>query len=58
VNTKIRELATEAFEPVPWVWEEKFGELIIEEVLRTCEHHPTWTGRMVGEHIKQHFGVK
>jgi len=36
---------------------EKFAELIVEEMLQTCEDHPGWTGRMIGEQIKQHFGV-
>ena len=42
-------------------WEaamEKFAELIVAEMLQTCEDHPGWTGRMIGEEIKQHFGVK
>ena len=37
---------------------EKFAELIVKEMLQTCEDHPAWTGRMIGEHIKQHFGVE
>jgi hypothetical protein len=37
---------------------EKFAELIVREMLQTCEDHPAWTGRMIGEQIKQHFGVK
>jgi hypothetical protein len=37
---------------------EKFAELIVREMLVTCEDHPAWTGRMIGEQIKQHFGVK
>jgi hypothetical protein len=37
---------------------EKFAELIVAEMLQTCEDHPAWTGRMIGEQIKQHFGVK
>ena len=36
---------------------EKFAELIVKEMLQTCEDHPAWTGRMIGEQIKQHFGV-
>ena len=36
----------------------KFAELIVKEMLQTCEDHPAWTGRMIGEHIKQHFGVE
>ena len=37
---------------------EKFAELIVREMLVTCEDHPAWTGRMIGEQIKQHFGVE
>ena len=37
---------------------EKFAELVVKEMLQTCEDHPAWTGRMIGEQIKQHFGVK
>ena len=37
---------------------EKFAELIVKEMLQTCEEHPAWTGRMIGEEIKQHFGVE
>lgn len=33
----------------------KFAELIIQEMLQTCENHPEWTGRMIGEQIKYHF---
>lgn len=36
----------------------KFAELIVKEVLQTCEDHPGWSGRMIGEQIKQHFGVE
>ena len=42
-------------------WEavlEKYAELIVREMLHTCEDHPAWTGRMIGEEIKQHFGVE
>jgi len=35
-----------------------FAELIVKEMLVTCEEHPAWTGRMIGEQIKQHFGVE
>ena len=43
-----------------WVdyYSEKFAELIIQEMLVTCEEHPAWTGRMIGEQIKEHFGVQ
>ena len=37
---------------------ERFAELIVREILVTCEEHPAWTGRMIGEQIKQHFGVE
>jgi len=37
---------------------EKFAELIVREMLVTCETHPAWTGRMISEQIKQHFGVE
>jgi len=37
---------------------EKFAELIVAEMLQTCEDHPAWTGRMISEQIKQHFGVE
>ena len=37
---------------------EKFAELIVKEMLVTCAEHPTWTGRMIGNQIKEHFGVK
>ena len=36
----------------------KFAELIVAEMLQTCEDHPGWSGRMIGEQIKQHFGVE
>ena len=39
-------------------FKEKFAELIVKEMLQTCEDHPAWTGRMIGEQIKQHFGVE
>ena len=37
---------------------EKFAELIVEECAKACEDHPGWSGRMIGEQIKQHFGVE
>ena len=39
-------------------FEKRFAELIVKEMLQTCEDHPAWTGRMIGEQIKQHFGVE
>ena len=37
---------------------ESFAELIVKEMLQTCEAHPGWSGRMIGEQIKEHFGVE
>jgi hypothetical protein len=37
---------------------EKLCELIVREMLVTCEEHPAWTGRMIGNQIKEHFGVE
>ena len=63
MNERIFELAEQAT-----VWKdanhgytfdkEKFAELIVKEMLQTCEDHPAWTGRMIGDRIKQHFGVE
>ena len=39
-------------------FEQKFAELIVAEMLQTCEDHPGWSGRMIGEQIKQDFGVE
>jgi hypothetical protein len=39
-------------------WEDKFAELIARECVSICEEHPAWTGRMISEQIKQHFGVE
>jgi hypothetical protein len=39
-------------------FEKRFAELIVKEMLQTCEDHPAWTGRMIGEEIKEHFGVE
>ena len=33
----------------------EFAELIVKEMLQTCEDHPAWTGRMIGEQIKRTF---
>ena len=43
---------------VPDPIKEKFAELIVAKMLQTCEDHPAWTGRMIGEEIKQRFGVE
>ena len=65
MNERIRELAQQAgFQSYITTHEEdvamfeKFAELIVREMLQTCEDHPAWTGRMIGEQIKQHFGVE
>ena len=66
MNTLIEKLSNTAKKSVPhgltpdkWieVYNEKFAELIVKEMLQTCEDHPAWTGRMISEQIKQHFGV-
>ena len=65
MNERIRQLAEQAGiyklnlsdETEYWIME-KFAELIVKEMLQTCEDHPAWTGRMIGEQIKQHFGVE
>jgi hypothetical protein len=66
MNKRIRQLAEQATTIEEYGWgasyanfdREKFAELIVREMLVTCEDHPAWTGRMIGEQIKQHFGVK
>ena len=62
MNERIKELLEQAgvkyvTMPKDTVYE-KFAELIVKEMLQTCEDHPAWTGRMIGEKIKQHFGVE
>ena len=37
---------------------EKFAQLIVREMLKTCEEHPAWYGRNIGEQIKKDFGVE
>ena len=63
MNERIKELADQATECYSNGQErtfdkEKFAELVVAEMLQTCEDHPAWTGRMIGEQIKQHFGVE
>ena len=68
MNERIKELAEQATETVKCGLNgtsttesfnrKKFAELIVKEMLQTCEDHPAWTGRMIGEQIKQHFGVE
>ena len=57
MNQRIRELAKSVQCERHWTEEdiEKFAELIVAEMLQTCEDHPAWTGRMIGEEIKEHF---
>ena len=62
MNERIKELLEQAgvkyvTMPDDTVYE-KFAELIVAEMLQTCEDHPGWSGRMIGEQIKQDFGVK
>ena len=66
MNERIKELIKQATTIEEHQWgvsydnfhKEKFAELIVKEMLKTCEEHPAWTGRMIGEQIKQHFGVE
>jgi hypothetical protein len=62
MNQRIRELHSQCKvcdkDTVLYFDYEKFAELIVAEMLQTCEDHPAWTGRMIGEQIKQHFGVE
>ena len=37
---------------------QKLAELVVEEMLKTCEEHPGWYGRDIGKQIKQQFGVE
>jgi hypothetical protein len=62
MNEQIKLLAEQAsketFPVGSMAWMERFAELIVREMLKTCKDHPAWTGRMIGEQIKQHFGVE
>ena len=60
MNERIRELMIQSDYPAPELAlrAQKFAELIVKEMLQTCEDHPAWTGRMIGEQIKEHFGVE
>jgi hypothetical protein len=65
MNERIKELERQATETVKCGLNgtsttesfnrKKFAELIVREMLQTCKEHPAWTGRMIGEEIKQHF---
>ena len=37
---------------------DRFADLIVREMLQKCEDHPAWTGRMIGENLKEYFGIK
>ena len=56
-NPKIRELIV-GMGIIPESEHYDIAELIVKQMLQTCEDHPAWTGRMIGEKIKQHFGVE
>ncbi len=58
MNERIKQIALECYSPYSNFDHEKFAKLIVQEMLLTCEEHPAWTGRMIGEQIKQHFGVE
>ena len=70
MNQRIKEIASQVLdELVPETWvalgydkikeiQFRTSELIVKEMLQTCEDRPGWTGRMIGEEIKQHFGVE
>ena len=60
MNERIRELMVQADYPAPELAlrAQLLAELIVKEMLQTCEDHPAWTGRMIGEQIKEHFGVE
>jgi len=68
MNERIKELSKQAQQYAEYVtpqgcewldtFKEKFAELIVREMLVTCEEHPAWTGRMIGNQIKEHFGVE
>ena len=63
MNERLKQLADQCYDinihtDIEMFNKEKFAELIVKEMLQTCEDHPAWTGRMIGEKIKQHFGVE
>jgi hypothetical protein len=67
MNLRVKELAVEARlitvdgitrYASDYEFEKRFAELIVREMLVTCEEHPAWTGRMIGNQIKEHFGVE
>jgi hypothetical protein len=62
MNERFKQLSLEAggshYPTINPQMQQRFAELIVKEMLQTCEDHPAWTGRMIGEQIKQHFGVE
>ena len=67
MNKQIKELAEQSTVDIKdefghWINsefdKEKFAQLIVKEMLRTCEEHPAWSGHFIGEQIKEHFGVE
>ena len=64
MNERIRELAEQAgmhddvCRVCPIHELNKFAELIVLEMLKTCDEHPTWSGHFIGQQIKEHFGVE
>jgi len=70
MNERIKQITGQVLdEIVPETWvalgydkikeiQNRTAELIVKEMLQTCEDHPGWSGRMIGEQIKEHFGVE
>ena len=59
MNERLRELMVQADYPAPEIAlrAQKLAELVVDEMLKTCQEHPGWYGRDIGKQIKQHFGV-
>ena len=61
INQTARQYEAEVGSDTPKIYYSRameiFAELFVKEMSKTCEEHPSWTGRMIGEEIKQHFGV-
>lgn len=55
---KLIKQATEDVLGVKQVDQKLYTELVVKECSNICDDHPTWTARMVGNQIKDHFGVK
>ena len=60
MNKRLRELMVQADYPAPEIAlrAQKLAELVVDEMLKTCQEHPGWYGRDIGKQIKQHFGVE